>query len=224
VNVAVALGALERARELVGQLDWDRKAEELDRVQAGLKHELETARDALNYCAPEGLVDLAAVAHGFCVPAEVAKGWEDSIGLVRNDHGDTAKAAAQSIKLRSGTQRAAVLIELYMARHTVGMSDEVLQAVLGLGASSERPRRVELCRMGFVEDSGKRVPTSTGREAVVWKVTEAGAAAARKLEVQDPIPFEEVFAEPSEVRPEEAQIPDVSGAPEDLAQLRHVRW
>lgn len=174
---AVAMGALDRARELVGQLDWNRSADELDRVQAGIKHELETARDALSYSAPEGLVDLDAVANGY--------------GLVRNDHPETAQEAAKAIKLRSGTQRAAVLIELFMARHSGGMSDEMLQAVLGLGASSERPRRVELCRMGFVEDSGKRVHTSTGREAVVWAVTEAGAAAARKLEIQDPIPFEE---------------------------------
>ncbi len=189
---AVARAALERARELVGQLDWNRKAEDLDRAQAGIKHELETA---LAQLALENSAGAAMTVGGFCVPAEVAKGWEDSIGLVRNDHGDTAKAAAKAIQLRSGTQRAAVLIELFMARHTVGMSDEVLQAVLGLGASSERPRRVELCRMGFVEDSGKRVLTSTGREAVVWAVTESGAAAARKLEIQDPIPFEETPTE-----------------------------
>jgi len=186
VNDTVAWGALTRARELVGQLDWNRSTEELDRVQAGIKHELETALVALQAAHPG-----AMVVPGFCAPADVAASWEASVGLVRNDHGDTAKAAAESIKLRSGTQRAAVLIEIYMARHTVGMSDEMVQAVLGMGASSERPRRVELCRMGFVEDSGKRVHTSTGREAVVWAVTEAGAAAARKLEIQDPIPFEE---------------------------------
>lgn len=166
----MACDALTRARELVGQLDWERTTEDLNRAQAGLKHELETALNALQ--------------------ADVADPTLDTVGLVRNDHVETAQEAAKAIRLRSGTQRAAVLIELYMARLSGGMSDEMLQAVLGMGASSERPRRVELCRMGFVEDSGKRVHTSTGREAVVWAVTEAGAAAARKLEIQDPIPFE----------------------------------
>ena len=183
-------GALTRARALLGQLDWSRTTEELNRAQAGIKHELETALVALQAAHPGALV-----APGFCAPAEVAASWEASVGLVRNDHGDTAREAAKAIKLRSGTQRAAVLVELYMARLSGGMSDEMLQAVIGLGASSERPRRVELCRMGFVEDSGKRVHTSTGREAVVWAVTEAGAAAARKLEIQDPIPFEAAIVE-----------------------------
>ena len=175
---AVAMGALDRARELVGQLDWNRSADELDRVQAGIKHELETARDALSYSAPEGLVDLDAVANGY--------------GLVRNDHPETAQEAAKAIKLRSGTQRAAVLLELFQANVSGmdGLSDETLQAVLGMGASSERPRRVELCRMGYVDDSGKRVVTTSGREAVVWQITDTGIIAARKLEIQDPLPLE----------------------------------
>lgn len=178
MTIAVALGALERARELVGQLDWERTTEDLNRVQAGIKHELESAVKELTYCAPDGLVDLDAVANGY--------------GLVRNDHGDTAKNAAEAIKLRSGTQRAAVLLELFQANvsGTDGMSDETLQAVLGMGASSERPRRVELCRMGYVDDSGKRVLTSAGREAAVWQITDAGIIAARKLEIQDPLPLE----------------------------------
>lgn len=224
MTIAVALGALERARELVGQLDWDRKAEELDRVQAGLKHELETARNALSYSAPEGLVDLDAVANGY--------------GLVRNDHPETAQEAAKAIKLRSGTQRAAVLLELFQANVSgrSGMCDEELQFALEMGASSERPRRVELVRMGYVEDSTVRTRTTSGQEAVVWGITDDGIIAARKLEIQDPIPFEaaiqesqawqdaeELFVKPSDVKPEDAQVPEVTGL-EDLAQLQHVRW
>lgn len=192
MTIAVALGALERARELVGQLDWNRSAEELDRVQAGLKHELETA-----------LAQLAMEANpvltmpGFCVPADVAASWEASVGLVRNDHPETAQEAAKAIRLRSGTQRATVLLELLQAdlKTWHGMSDEELQRTLRMGASSERPRRVELVRMGFVVDSGKRVPTMSGMEAIVWTITEAGRAAARKLEIQDPIPFEAAIVE-----------------------------
>ena len=154
MTTAVAMVALGRARELVGQLDWNRSTEELDRVQAGIKHELETA---LKELAPE------LSNPGALVNAE---------GLARADHGDTAKAAAKAIKLRSGTQRAAVLLELLQAdlRLWHGETDEELQQVLGLGASSERPRRVELVSMGFVEDSGKRRKTNAGLDAVVAEV------------------------------------------------------
>ena len=188
MTYAVAMGALDRARELVGQLDWNRSADELDRVQAGIKHELETARQALELV---NAAERAMVVPGLAFPADVAAGW-DAMGLVRNNHGDTAKAAAESIKLRSGTQRAAVLLELFQANVSGmdGLSDETLQAVLGMGASSERPRRVELCRMGYVDDSGKRVVTTSGREAVVWQITDTGIIAARKLEIQDPLPLE----------------------------------
>lgn len=183
MTTAVAMVALGRARELVGQLDWNRSTEELDRVQAGIKHELETA---LKELAPM----LSSPPPGLTFPADVAAGW-DAMGLVRNDHGDTAKAAAKSIKLRSGTQRAAVLLELYAVNQAGwgGLTDELLQIRLGMGASSERPRRVELVRMGFVEDSGKRSQTAAGLDAVLWTTTEAGRAAARKLEIQDPLPL-----------------------------------
>jgi hypothetical protein len=187
VNDTVAWGALTRARELVGQLDWNRSTEELDRVQAGIKHELETALVALQAAHPGALV-----VPGFCAPAEVAASWEASVGLVRNDHPETAQEAAKAIKLRSGTQRAAVLLELLQAdiKTWHGMSDEDLQRTLRMGASSERPRRVELVRMGFVVDSGKRAPTTSGMDAILWTITDAGRAAARKLEVQDPLPLE----------------------------------
>lgn len=178
MTIAVALGALERARELVGQLDWERTAEELDRVQAGIKHELETAVKELTYCAPDGLVDLDAVASG--------------CGLVRNDHGETAHKAAQAIKVRSGSQRGAVLLHLYTDHQAGnwGSADEVITEVTGLVPSSERPRRVELVRMGLVEDSGKVYMTRAGREAVVWRITHQGVLVARKLEIQDPLPLE----------------------------------
>lgn len=218
MNDTVAWSALTRARELVGQLDWSRKTEDLDRVQAGIKHELETAMVALQAAHPGALVD--------------------TVGLVRNDHGDTAQAAAKAIKLRSGTQRASVLLELLHLGKLgwAGDTDEGLQCTLAMGASSERPRRVELVRMGYVEDSGKRKRTLAGLDAVVWTITEAGRAAARKLEIQDPLPFEaairesqgwqdaeELFVKPSDVKPEDAQVPEVTGL-EDLAQLQHVRW
>lgn len=184
MNDTVAWGALTRARELVGQLDWNRKPDELDRVQAGIKHELETALVALQAAHPGALV-----APGFCAPAEV--GWEPSAGLVRNDHQETSQKAAMAIRVKSGTQRAAVLLHL-LDDHVAGLigsCDELISAVTGLGPSSERPRRVELVRMGLVEPTGKTVRTSTGYDAMTWRCTEEGRRVARKLEIQDPLPL-----------------------------------
>lgn len=194
---AVAVEAARRARELVGQLDWERKVEDLDRVQAGIKHELETV---LRELLQDGLADVpgALVAGGLTFPQEMHDSyWANGggmglVGLVRNDHPETAQEAAKAIKLRSGTQRAAVLLELFEANVSGldGMTDETLQRTLRMGASSERPRRVELVRMGFVQDSGKREPTTSGQEAILWTITDGGIIAARKLEVQDPLPFD----------------------------------
>lgn len=205
---AVAWDALTRARELVGQLDWERTTEELDRVQAGIKHELETALAQLK---------LEADASAALVSA-------DTPGLVRNDHQETARKAATAIAVRSGTQRAAVLLHLYQDHQAglIGSCDELISAVTGLGASSERPRRVELVNMGLVEPTGKTVRTSTNREAMTWRITHQGVMVARKLEIQDPLPFADVFAEPSTVKPEEAQVPEVAGPPEILAQVRRI--
>jgi hypothetical protein len=177
VNTTVAWNALTRARELVGQLDWSRTTSDLDRVQAGIKHELEAALVALQASHPGALLD--------------------TVGLVRNDHVETSQASAVAIKLRSGTQRAAVLLELFEANACgrSGMCDEELQFALEMGASSERPRRVELVRMGYVEDSKVRARTTSGMEAVVWGITDNGIIAARKLEIQDPIPFEAAIVE-----------------------------
>lgn len=172
MNTTVVWNALTRARELVGQLDWERKTEDLDRVQAGIKHELET-----------GLTALQAMHAGAVVNAP---------GLVRNDHQETAQKAAKAIAVRSGTQRAAVLLHLLEDHQAglIGSCDELISAVTGLGPSSERPRRVELVNMGLVEPTGKTVRTSTGYEAMTWRITHQGVLVARKLEIQDPLPLE----------------------------------
>lgn len=50
----------------------------------------------------------------------------------------------------------------------VGATDEELQTALSMGASTQRPRRVELVNGGFVFDSNRRRPTQSGRAAVIW--------------------------------------------------------
>jgi len=50
-----------------------------------------------------------------------------------------------------------------------GMTDDDIQAALGLDGSTERPRRVELLHLHRIVDSGARRATRSGRQAVVWR-------------------------------------------------------
>jgi len=49
-----------------------------------------------------------------------------------------------------------------------GLTDEEQQAALAMNPSTQRPRRVELVRRGFVVEDGAR-KTSSGRMAAVWR-------------------------------------------------------
>lgn len=78
---------------------------------------------------------------------------------------ETSEAAAKSIKPDKG--RAAVLAVL--RQHPGGLTDEEIQGLTGLSPSTERPRRVELERLGRLFDSGEQRKTKSGRWAVVWQ-------------------------------------------------------
>lgn len=95
-------------------------------------------------------------------------------GIHHREPRDTERAAADRATPRTGTARARVLAAIGEAPHN-GATDEELQRHLKLNPNTERPRRVELERGGYIFDSGKRRPTVSGDSAIVWKVTPAGA-------------------------------------------------
>lgn len=98
-------------------------------------------------------------------------------GAVRRDAAPTSRKSAAAVAVRTGTQRARVLIHL--AQHGPA-TDPELQQALGLSPNSERPRRRELVAAGFVADSGQ---TRKHHEAdhAVWTATDTGRAAAGEL-------------------------------------------
>ena len=51
-----------------------------------------------------------------------------------------------------------------------GATDDEIQAALDLNPSTQRPRRVELERAGFVREAPGKLtrPTASGRQAIVW--------------------------------------------------------
>ena len=82
-------------------------------------------------------------------------------------HSPTSVAAADAIMECADTKRVAVWGFIQGMK---GATDEEIQHALGMNPSTERPRRIELVRMGLVVDSGETRKTASGRSAVVWKV------------------------------------------------------
>lgn len=82
-------------------------------------------------------------------------------------HSETSRLAALSMYDKAtGLQRA--IVEWLDAKG--GMTDEEIQMWTGIPPSTERPRRVELCALGIVRDSGQRRRTASGRTATVWEL------------------------------------------------------
>jgi hypothetical protein len=82
-------------------------------------------------------------------------------------HPETSHQAATRAQPRSGTRRAAVLTAL-MAAGEEGATDEELQEQTGIMLQSEIPARNSLVKDGWAEDTGRRRPTRTGSQAIVW--------------------------------------------------------
>jgi hypothetical protein len=76
---------------------------------------------------------------------------------------------------RSGTYRRGVLDAIARARDA-GATDEELYAATGWDENTVRPRRNELMNDGWVEDSGRTRRTPSGKDAVVWVLSEQGRA------------------------------------------------
>jgi hypothetical protein len=94
------------------------------------------------------------------------------------DAAETQRAAAIAIYPHTGTARRRVL-DMISGRGGHGATDEEIQRDLELNPSTQRPRRVELVEGNWIEDSGRRRLTLSGRSAVVWVLTEQGQGAAR---------------------------------------------
>jgi hypothetical protein len=93
----------------------------------------------------------------------------------------TSVAAADDMRLRSGTIRSEVLGAIVARPST---DDELLEA-LALNPNSVRPRRVELADWLMVEPSGITRPTRWGRDAIVWQATDLGRQALAALDARE---------------------------------------
>jgi len=86
---------------------------------------------------------------------------------------ETQRQAAIIVYPKSGSQRMAVLTQIAESGDR-GMTDDEVEEALHLRSQSVTPRRNELMNDGWVIDSGYRRTTVSGRQAVVWVLSEQG--------------------------------------------------
>ena len=82
-------------------------------------------------------------------------------------HSETSRAAAANIAPEAGTLRAKVLAFIVTAGEN-GATDQEIQDGLGMDGNTERPRRRELEKGGFIVDSGRTRVCRSKQAAVVW--------------------------------------------------------
>jgi hypothetical protein len=162
-----ALKCAERALQLVADLTQVRNPADLRQVSAGAQRELECT--------------IREISDGLDAQRRVAAGDRD--GKVRDDALSTSKATARTISVKSGSQRASVLLALY---HRGDLTDFELQEILGLSPSSERPRRGELVDAGFVRpvlngEGAGITKRHNGSDWQLWQLTDDGESVASGL-------------------------------------------
>lgn len=85
-------------------------------------------------------------------------------------HSETSKAAAKRINGCRSSLHAEIVG--YLTRNPSGATDEQLITRLDMPANTLRPRRRELQLVGRIKDSGRTSKTISGRDAVVWVLTQ----------------------------------------------------
>ncbi len=89
----------------------------------------------------------------------------DEVYIPYVGHSTTSERAAQQIAGKAGTLRWQVFSYI---QANGPCSDNEIQSHLLMDASTQRPRRIELCKLGLVRDSGLQGKTRSGRACTLW--------------------------------------------------------
>ena len=92
---------------------------------------------------------------------------DDVRAQVGRFHPDTAQHAAARALPRSGSDRRRVY-DLILERGAEGATDDELEVALDLPHQTASARRNGLRDDGWVTDSGRKRPTRSGADAIVW--------------------------------------------------------
>jgi len=83
-------------------------------------------------------------------------------------HSETSRDAAELIEPDVASLRGRVLAYLRKCGEK-GATDDEMQVALQMNPSTQRPRRIELWKAGFIEPTSETRPTRSGRQATVWR-------------------------------------------------------
>ncbi len=89
----------------------------------------------------------------------------DEVHIAYQGHSTTSERAAQQIAGGADSLRRRVLRTIQAFGP---ISDEEGMAEANITASTYRPRRIELCKLGLVRDSGLQGKTRSGRVCTLW--------------------------------------------------------
>ncbi len=95
----------------------------------------------------------------------------DELHIAYQGHSTTSERAAQQIAGSSTSLRGMVL---GFIQANGPSSDEEGMTFLCMNPSTYRPRRIELCKLGLVRDSGLQGKTRSGRACTLWVACEKG--------------------------------------------------
>ena len=82
---------------------------------------------------------------------------------------ETSREAAKQMRKSAPRMRKLVWEYMLMQRER-GCTDEEAQRALGMDGSTQRPRRIELCKKGMVRRTASKRPGRSGKLAAVWAV------------------------------------------------------
>ncbi|WP_399696572.1 hypothetical protein [Xenophilus sp.] len=93
--------------------------------------------------------------------------FADDPAIPYQAHSETSRRAAEAIAPMAHTKRGLVLSHLLLCGEH-GATDEEMQARIPMPANTQRPRRIELLKMGLIKASGRTRLTRSGEGATVW--------------------------------------------------------
>ena len=89
----------------------------------------------------------------------------DELHIPYQGHSTASERAAQEIAGTVDTLRRRVMSFIQLNGPS---SDDEIQQALSINPSTQRPRRIELVKLGLVRDSGLQGKTRSGRACTLW--------------------------------------------------------
>jgi hypothetical protein len=103
-------------------------------------------------------------------------------GQARATDPSTSQRAARDVEIRTGTQRASILLALWGKPHPMTAHDLDVEIGWRLTTAGRRLPELAAWKPPLVRTTGEEKPTDTGSAAELYELTDAGRTEAGRLE------------------------------------------